>query len=72
MFLQVKSSYFITFIEIFRDIKRPLVLNCIYEAIYLLVFDNFTENCVIDGEDVDLSLWDTAGNEEYDSLRLMM
>jgi len=35
------------------------------------VFDNFTQECVVDGEDINLSLWDTAGQEEYGRLRLL-
>eukprot|EP00762_Andalucia_godoyi_P002324 ANDGO_07497.mRNA.1 Rho-related protein racB len=33
------------------------------------VFDNCTVNVSVDGSTIQLSLWDTAGQEEYDRLR---
>lgn len=35
------------------------------------VFDNFNSIRIIDGNNVNLSLWDTAGQEGYDRLRLL-
>eukprot|EP00276_Gloeochaete_wittrockiana_P005093 CAMPEP_0184654898 /NCGR_PEP_ID=MMETSP0308-20130426/12553_1 /TAXON_ID=38269 /ORGANISM="Gloeochaete witrockiana, Strain SAG 46.84" /LENGTH=191 /DNA_ID=CAMNT_0027091095 /DNA_START=136 /DNA_END=711 /DNA_ORIENTATION=+ len=33
------------------------------------VFDNYTANAIVEGQPINLGLWDTAGSDEYNTLR---
>lgn len=35
------------------------------------VFENYVQEIMVDGQSVELSLWDTAGQEEFDKIRLL-
>uniref|UniRef100_R7W3S2 Rac-like GTP-binding protein 3 n=1 Tax=Aegilops tauschii TaxID=37682 RepID=R7W3S2_AEGTA len=51
-------------------VGRPLLLCSRDSTDYIpTVFDNFSANVVADGTTVNLGLWDTAGQEDYNRLR---
>ncbi|KAI9729428.1 MAG: Rho GTPase [Cirrosporium novae-zelandiae] len=44
-------------------------VSILYSARVPTVFENYVTDCRVDGRDVQLALWDTAGQEDYERLR---
>lgn len=39
------------------------------QLVYGFRFDNYVGHIIVDGAEVEMALWDTAGQEDYERLR---
>ncbi|XP_048595583.1 rac-like GTP-binding protein ARAC1 isoform X1 [Brassica napus] len=63
------SSPIMSFFTLFLNNMIDYILHFLSQDYVPTVFDNFSANVVVNGATVNLGLWDTAGQEDYNRLR---
>lgn len=54
---------FLLFIDFIFILKQKMIF------ISVLSFDNYAGTIHVDGQEFDMTLWDTAGQEDYERIR---
>ena len=52
-----------------RQRRKCGLTNIVLQRYVPTVFENYVTDCRVDGKSVQLALWDTAGQEDYERLR---
>lgn len=67
----VANSYITHSITLVRDHPTPSTIHLSNHPNHQVptVFENYVTDCRVDGRSVQLALWDTAGQEDYERLR---
>jgi GTPase SAR1 family protein len=51
--------------------ERIILLSILLFIVISFRFDNFSDTIEVDGQSYNVSLWDTAGQEDYERLRIL-